>query len=106
MATKIAKLVTYIIMTDIQIHTPSFTPNLHTHFTAQADASFALWLATLAKDSTDLTLVICQSQSELQRLADELYFLGYSSMCLPIMRRLFMTICRYTKTSSPSGLIF
>lgn len=76
MATKIAKLVTYIIMTDIQIHTPSFTPNLHTHFTAQADASFALWLATLAKDSTDLTLVICQSQSELQRLADELYFFG------------------------------
>ncbi|WP_112743782.1 transcription-repair coupling factor [Moraxella ovis] len=63
-------------MTDIQIHTPSFTPNLHTHFTAQADASFALWLAALAKDSTDLTLVICQSQSELQRLADELHFFG------------------------------
>lgn len=79
MATKIAKLVTYIIMTDIQIHTPSFTPNLHTHFTAQADASFALWLATLAKDSTDLTLVICQSQSELQRLADELHFFGISA---------------------------
>lgn len=79
MATKIAKLVTYIIMTDIQIHTPSFTPNLHTHFTAQADASFAFWLATLAKDSTDLTLVICQSQGELQRLADELHFFGISA---------------------------
>ncbi|STY87023.1 Transcription-repair-coupling factor [Moraxella ovis] len=79
MATKIAKLVTYIIMTDIQIHTPGFTPNLHTHFTTQADTSFALWLAALAKDSTDLTLVICQSQSELQRLADELHFFGISA---------------------------
>ncbi|STZ08980.1 Transcription-repair-coupling factor [Moraxella caprae] len=63
----------------ININTPTHKPNFHTHFTAQADASFALWLATLAKDSTDLTLVICQSQSELQRLADELHFFGISA---------------------------
>ncbi|UYZ67480.1 transcription-repair coupling factor [Moraxella bovis] len=63
----------------ININTPTHKPNFHTHFTTQADASFALWLATLAKDSTDLTLVICQSQSELQRLADELHFFGISA---------------------------
>ena len=63
----------------ININTPTTKPSFHTHFTAQADASFALWLATLAKDSTDLTLVICQSQSELQRLADELHFFGVSA---------------------------
>lgn len=63
----------------ININTPTHKPNFHTHFTTQADTSFALWLATLAKDSTDLTLVICQSQSELQRLADELHFFGISA---------------------------
>ncbi|MDO5050713.1 MAG: transcription-repair coupling factor [Moraxella equi] len=66
-------------MINININTPTHKPNFHTHFTTQADASFALWLATLAKDSTDLTLVICQSQSELQRLADELHFFGISA---------------------------
>ncbi|MDH9218314.1 MULTISPECIES: transcription-repair coupling factor [Moraxella] len=66
-------------MINININTPTHKPNFHTHFTTQADASFALWLATLAKDGTDLTLVICQSQSELQRLADELHFFGVSA---------------------------
>ncbi|MGK8249904.1 transcription-repair coupling factor [Moraxella lacunata] len=66
-------------MINININTPTHKPNFHTHFTTQADASFALWLATLAKDGTDLTLVICQSQSELQRLADELHFFGIST---------------------------
>ncbi|MBE9590280.1 transcription-repair coupling factor [Moraxella sp. K127] len=68
-----------MLMINININTPTHKPNFHTHFTTQADASFALWLATLAKDGTDLTLVICQSQSELQRLADELHFFGIST---------------------------
>ncbi|MBE9587843.1 MULTISPECIES: transcription-repair coupling factor [Moraxella] len=68
-----------MLMINININTPTHKPNFHTHFTTQADASFALWLATLAKDGTDLTLVICQSQSELQRLADELHFFGVSA---------------------------
>lgn len=63
----------------ISINIPATKPNFHTHFTAQMDASFALWLVTLAKDSTDLTLVICPSQSKLQRLANELHFFSISA---------------------------
>ncbi|OPH38600.1 transcription-repair coupling factor [Moraxella equi] len=67
-------------MINININTPTHKPNFHTHFTTQADASFALWLSVLSTQSKDhLTLVICQSQSELQRLADELHFFGISA---------------------------
>lgn len=67
-------------MTDIQIYQPNLTPNFHTHFTAQADASFALWLSALSTQNKErLTLVVCQSQAKLQRLADELHFFGVSA---------------------------
>lgn len=64
----------------ININTPIIKPNFHTHFTTQKDASFALWLSVLSTQNKEhLTLVICPSQSSLQRLSDELDFFGTSA---------------------------
>ncbi|WFF37710.1 transcription-repair coupling factor [Moraxella nasibovis] len=63
-------------MNSIDINHPLHKPNFTTHFQNTDDASFALWLSILTKSHLPLTLVVCHSQAQVQRLEHELDFFG------------------------------